>query len=172
MILLETKRLYIKSPTMDDINDWCSLHSDSCVTQYIDGVQSKNVIQQWLTHDIAHQEKHGFCIGSVFHKETNQFVGHAGGIYLNYDDNQPDIELGYVLHKIYWCQGYATELVQSLIRWFFSNSNVKRLVSVTHRQNKKSQRVLEKSGMRFVKKIQHRGSNCDLYEILKEDLEK
>lgn len=168
MLLLETKRLFIKVPTLADINDWHSLHSDSEVMQYIDGARSKRTIQKWLEQDIAHQNKHDFCVGSVFRKDNHQFIGRAGAVYLNYDDSQPDIEIGYILHKADWGNGYATELVKALIEWGFANLNVTKLVAVTHPENKKSQRVLEKAGMRFAKRVHYHGSDCDLYEIFKE----
>ena len=143
MLLLETERLLIKVPTLADINDWHMLHSDSEVMQYIDGARPKRTIQKWLEQDIAHQNKHGFCIGSVFRKDAHQFIGRAGAVYFNYDDSQPDIEIGYILHKADWGNGYATELVKALIDWGFANLNVTKLVAVTHPENTKSQRVLE-----------------------------
>lgn len=168
MLLLETERLLIKVPTLADIKHWYSLHSDPEVMQFIDGARSKRTIQKWLEQDIAYQNKHGFCMGSVFHKDTNQFIGRAGAVYLNYEDNQPDIEIGFVLHKAYWGQGYGTELVKALIKWGFNNLPVTKLVAVTHPENKKSQRVLEKAGMHFAKRMHYHSSDCDLYEILKE----
>lgn len=62
--------------------------------------------------------------------------------------------------------------MQALIKWGFANLTVSKLVAVTHPENKKSQRVLEKSGMRFAKRVHYHGSDCDLYEIFKEGLEK
>ena len=66
------------------------------------------------------------------------FIGRAGFVYLNYDDTQPDIEIGYELKKEYWHQGYATELVLALINWGFDHLDVTRLVAVTRPDNLKS----------------------------------
>lgn len=67
-ILVETPRLLIKTPILDDLENWYVLHSDEDVMEYMGGVQSKSVIQEWLQSDILHYHKHGFTMGSVFKK--------------------------------------------------------------------------------------------------------
>ena len=171
MLLLQTERLFINSPALEDIDDWHALHSDPDVMQYIDGARQRRTIRQWLKQDIAHQNKYGFSMGSVFRKESHQFIGRAGIFYRNYEDNQPDIEIGYVLHKTYWGQGYATELVQNIIKWGFVNLNFTKLMAITHPENRASQCVLEKSGMKFSRRVQYQGSDCDFYEITEEKYE-
>ena len=52
-----------------------------------------------LEKAIAHHAKHGFSLGCVFEKESGQFVGRTGLIYLAYDNTQPDIEVAYALVK-------------------------------------------------------------------------
>ncbi|KTC86276.1 GNAT family acetyltransferase [Legionella cincinnatiensis] len=98
-ILVETSRLLIKTPILDDLEYWYFLHSDEHVMEYMGGVQSKSVIQEWLQSDILHYNKHHFTMGSIFEKNNNEFIGRAGLVYLDHNENQPDIEIGYVLHK-------------------------------------------------------------------------
>jgi ribosomal-protein-alanine N-acetyltransferase len=169
---LETKRLFINAPTEENLSNWCNLHANADVMRYIGGSPQLDTIKQWLQSDISHYQKHGFCMGSVFEKKSKKFIGRAGIVYLNYDDTQSDLEIGYVLHKTYWQQGYATELVQALIKWGFSNLSTTKLVAAVHPENKKSQRVLEKAGMQFSRRMHYHGSDSDLYEIFKEGLEK
>jgi [ribosomal protein S5]-alanine N-acetyltransferase len=129
---IETQRLFIDVPTLEDVDQWQTVHSDPAVMKYLGGVCDRDTTLQWLENDIAHyNKKHGFCLGSVFEKEKNMFIGLAGLVYLNYDDNQSDIEIGYQLKKSCWNQGYASELVQVLIKWGFAHLNVNRLVAVT-----------------------------------------
>jgi len=60
---------------------------------------------------------------------------------------------------------YITTLTKALIEWGFSQLKVDKLVAVTRPQNKKSQRVLEKCGMKFVKLSQYHGIDVTHYEI-------
>lgn len=163
--MLETNRLVIQPPSLSNLDYWFWLHSDQTVMEYIDGPRKKKTISSWLQQDIFHYEKHGFCVGSVFDRKTKQFIGRAGMVYLNYDDTQSDIEVGYILHKRYWGKGYATELVTALLRLGFVDLNLNKLVAMTHLSNIKSQRVLEKAGMRSSKLLQYHGSEHTYYEI-------
>ncbi|HAT8179845.1 TPA: GNAT family N-acetyltransferase [Legionella pneumophila] len=149
--LLETLRLVIKAPTLNDISHWYLLHSDPDVMQYMGGTRDKYVIQEWLDYDILHYKKHGFAMGSVYEKNNNKFIGVAGLVYLDHDDTQPDVEIGYVLHKKYWRQGYGTEIVDALINWGFTHLKVNKLVAVTRSENTRSRCLLERCGMQYTK---------------------
>lgn len=164
---IETKRLFINSPTLVDVDNWQTVHSDQETMKYLDGARDRKTTLQWLKHDVLHYKKHGFCLGSVFEKENKIFIGRAGLVYLNYDDSQDDIEVGYELKKDCWNKGYASEIVQTLINWGFSHLNVTRLVAVTRLENQKSQRVLEKAKMRYERKIQFHNENFLFYVVYK-----
>ncbi|HHI9467099.1 TPA: GNAT family N-acetyltransferase [Legionella anisa] len=166
-ILVETPRLLIKTPVLDNLEYWYVLHSDEDVMEYMGGVQSKSVIQEWLQSDILHHHKHGFTMGSVFKKNNNEFIGRAGLTYLDHNDNQPDIEIGYVLHKKHWGQGYAVELVEALIDWGLAHLAVNKLVVVTRPENTRSKRLLEKCGLHYVRVIIFRNTDFLLYEVYK-----
>ncbi|HHT9897356.1 TPA: GNAT family N-acetyltransferase [Legionella pneumophila] len=68
-------------------------------------------------------------------------------IYLGYDDNQPQIEVGYRLHSRYWGKGYATELTTALIKWGFDNLDIPNLLAVVEPNNEASHKVFLKAGM-------------------------
>jgi len=168
-IMLETKRLIIKVPSEQDINDQYKLQSDPDVMQYIaTGVRTREEVEKILHTAIKHYQKHKFSLGSVFEKATGEFIGRAGLIYLAFDDTQPDIEVGYALLKPYWNKGYATEITKALLEWGFAHLNIVKLVAVTRPENEKSRRVLEKCGMHFVKMFQYNGIDVTYYEIYRE----
>ena len=96
-LFLETKRLILKSPELADFENLYALQSDSDVMQYVgQGVRAHAEVMTGLEKAIAHQEKYGFSLGTVYEKESGDFVGRAGLIYLAYDDTKPDIEVGYI----------------------------------------------------------------------------
>jgi ribosomal-protein-alanine N-acetyltransferase len=167
-IFIETERLIINIPTLSDLQDQHLLQSDPDVMQYIGlGPRTENEVLEGLLNAIRHQEKHGFSLGSVFEKDTGDFVGRAGLIYLAFDDTQADIEVGYALLKKYWAKGYATELANACIAWGFKHLTVEKLVAVTRPKNEKSSRVLEKAGMHFVKRTLYNNIEVVYYEIAK-----
>jgi ribosomal-protein-alanine N-acetyltransferase len=164
---IETQRLFIEVPTLLDIDNWQAVHSDQEVMKYLGGARDRKTTLQWLKHDISHYKKHGFCLGSVFEKKNKMFIGIAGLVYLNYDDSQQDIEIGYQLKKNCWNKGYASEIVQALICWGFSHLSVTRLVAVTRPENQKSQRVLEKAKMQYDRTIPLHNEDFLFYAIYK-----
>src|SRR5690242_20383272 len=95
-IFLETKRLVIYQPAMEDFEEQCRLQSDVEVMIYVgSGARDQDDVYHGLVSAIEHQEKYGFSLGSIYEKETGNFIGRAGLIHLCFDETQPDIEFGY-----------------------------------------------------------------------------
>lgn len=168
-LFIETKRLIIVPPSMDYLNENYALESDPDVMRYLSGSLQKEATLERLHKLISHYNKHGFSSGFVFEKETGNFIGRAGLIYLGLDDTQPEIEIGYVLNKNSWKKGYATELAKEILNWGFKNLTRSRLLGSIHPENEASRHVLEKSGMTFIGKYLYcdSGSMTDRYEILR-----
>jgi [ribosomal protein S5]-alanine N-acetyltransferase len=166
-IFLETERLIIKTPSLEYLHEAFLLDSDPNVMYFMGGPRTLESTREWLEKNIRHQERNGFGFGLVFEKETSQFIGRAGLLYLAYDENQTDIEIGYRLHEVFWGKGYATELVKALIKWGFENLSVNKLVAVIKPDNHRSRNVLEKSGLCYVGKSKYYDDEVDRYEISK-----
>jgi ribosomal-protein-alanine N-acetyltransferase len=168
-IWLKTERLIIKTSSMNNIENVYHLFSDPEVMYYVGtGVKTLEETRERIEKAIQHQTAYGFSIGDVYERNSDLYVGRAGLIHLNMDDTQPEIELGYVLHKKFWQKGYATELVKALIQWGFTHLPLTKLVALVHLENEKSQRVLEKVGMHYAGLNKAYGIETLKYEILKE----
>jgi RimJ/RimL family protein N-acetyltransferase len=147
-IFLETKRLILKTIELSDLDNLATLRSDFEVMQHTgeSGVQTKEQVKKYLDIALSYQNKHGMGFCLVFEKESGNFIGEAGIFHLLFDDTQPEIEIGYHLHKKFWGRGYATELTKSLIQWGFQHLSINKIVSATYPDNIASQKVLKKSG--------------------------
>lgn len=86
-------------------------------------------------------------------------------VYLNYDSDQSDVEIGYMLHVEQWGKGFAQELVTALIDWGFSELGFDKLMAITNPDNKRSQYVLKKAGMQWAKCISYHNESSDAFEI-------
>ena len=78
-------------------------------------------------------------------KSTGQLIG-ACGIYM--DNAGEQANLGWILHKNYWKQGYTTEAAKALIAFGFNELKLHRISASCHTLNYGSYRVMEKCGMR------------------------
>jgi ribosomal-protein-alanine N-acetyltransferase len=59
------------------------------------------------------------------------------------------VEVAYLLAQAYWGQGLATEAARAALRYGFETLALDRIVAVVHPENRGSQRVLEKAGLRL-----------------------
>lgn len=163
---IETPRLVIHPPQLSDFDNLYALQSDLDVMQYVgNGARSQEEVMIGLKKAIAHQEKHGFSLGSVHEKDNGRFIGRAGLIYLGYDDTQSDIEVAYALMKSAWGKGYGTELAKTLIKWGFECLPVNKLVAVVNPQNEASKHVLEKANMSYLGPTEYGNKEVAFYEI-------
>lgn len=168
MNLLETKHLIVKPTSLENIENVYALFSDPDLMRDIGkGVKTIEETRESLEKMIKHYKKHGFSFGDIYEKETGLFVGRGGLIYLEMNDTQPDIEVGYVLYKKFWKKGYATELTKGFLDWGFNNLSIDKIVAVTFPENENSRRVLERSGMNYVGKVNCYDTQVAKYEILK-----
>jgi GrpB-like predicted nucleotidyltransferase (UPF0157 family)/RimJ/RimL family protein N-acetyltransferase len=171
-IFLETKRLILKTAELSDLDMLVALRSDLEVMENTGygGTQTKEEVREYLDFAIPYQKKHGMGFCLVFEKESGDFVGEAGLFHLLFDDTQPELELGYHLHKKFWGKGYGTELVKALVRWGFQHLSVNKLISTTYPDNVASQKVLTKAGFDCMRKKQlPDGKELFWYEIYKND---
>jgi ribosomal-protein-alanine N-acetyltransferase len=66
------------------------------------------------------------------------------------EDRYPDadIEVGYILKRSAWGNGYATEACRRLVQFAFEETKLDEIVAVTDPEHVISQRVLRKCGLR------------------------
>lgn len=172
-IIFETKRLIAKAPTASDFENLYLLQSDSEIMRYIGkgDKRTREEVKESLEEIIHYYEKYGFSFFSIFEKDTGQFVGQGGLFHLGFDITQPDIEIGYRLHKHLWNKGYATELARGLIKWGFEHLLVEKLVAVINPENDRSRVVLKKIGMRFMGKVDYKGVQVDSFVFYKNTID-
>ena len=128
-IFLETERLRLYLPSRVDFDLILALRSDPDVMAFIGEPHTREDVERFFEIALPYQEKHGFGFCSVFEKESGEFVGQAGLFHIRHYDEQPDVEVGYRLHKKYWGKGYATELTRGLIDWGFKNIPIDKFVA-------------------------------------------
>lgn len=170
---LETERLILKVPTLNDYEDLLALRTDPEVMKYIssggqfDGrIQTKEHVKEHIELAKPYFDKYGLVFYCVFEKKTGRFIGQAGLFHLGYNLEQSEIELAYRLHKQYWGKGYATELAKALIKHGFNDLKLPRIIALVHPDNLASKRVMEKAGMSYYGLIDFRGHQTPCYEIL------
>ncbi len=160
-VVLETERLLLRHFTENDADALFLMESEPDVLRYagrkrladVDAYRTK--IQ---TRFIPYYDKPGgYGAWAIVEKASGEFVGGCSlRPGLDADHAEPmshgpdDIELGYGLRKPSWGRGYASEIVQALVRRAFTELGAVSLVASVTVDNLASVRVLEKAGLRRV----------------------
>ena len=150
-IRLTTERLVLRPWRQDDLEDFFAYASVDGVGQMAGWMPHRNMEESRniLSHFI--RGKHIFAL------EHNGKVIGSLGIERYSEDLYPELsplrgrEIGYVLSKDYWGQCLMPEAVEAVVRYLFEDVGLD-FITVGHFiQNSRSQRVIEKSGFRYVK---------------------
>lgn len=165
--VLLTRRMRLRPPRPDDLEDIYRLGSSSRVMRYITPgqTQSREEAKKDLRKRMASAgDRLGYWIAEE--KDTGKFIGWMALKHLN---KSADIELGYRFLEEYWGRGLATEGSFKILDYAFRTLELERVVAVAVEENRASTRVMEKVGMTFVRHGRYYDTDCVVYEIRRED---
>ena len=105
--------------------------------------------------------------------ETGRAIG-AGVLYLRSGENRAG-EIGYILKRDWWGQGFGTEMARTLLEFGFERFGLHRIYATCDPRNARSARILQKIGMvhegrrREDLLIRDSWRDSDLYAILESE---
>ena len=177
-VRLETERLILRKFTENDaesvFKNWAS---DDEVTKFL----------TWPTHRSVEVSKAyiDFCLESYKHddsyqwgielKETGELFGNISVVKVNEDLEA--LELGYVIGRRFWGDGYMAEAVKAVIAFLFEEAGANRIAARHDTNNPNSGKVMKKAGMKYEGTLRRNDRNnrgivdCAVYSILKEEWE-
>lgn len=135
---IDTERLTMRRPRLEDFEEALAMWADPQVTRYITGKPSTRE-EMWfrLLRNAGHWDLMGFGFWVVHEKSTGRFVGEVGLADFHRDIEPPlgnFKEAGWVLSPAAHGQGYATEAVHAALRWAEGRLQVRsRARGVPHR---------------------------------------
>ena len=153
-IILETPRLVLRHQVPADLDDLWALYCDPEITKYIpDAPRTRDEAREELEwHMNGHPRNPDLGLWATIYKESGKFIGRCGLLPWSIDGRQ-EVEVAYTIARTYWGQGLGTEAAEAILQYGFRQLNLPRLVSLIEPENAASQRVAEKIGMRFEKRV-------------------
>jgi RimJ/RimL family protein N-acetyltransferase len=135
--------------TPADVESLFALNNDPEVMRFINGGRgaSRREIEREYRERFA---KDGYW--AAIERATDDFIGWFG-FHPREDRASHEFELGYRIRKSAWDRGYATEGSRALIRKGFIELDVRRVFAETMAVNLASRRVMEKSGLEYVRTV-------------------
>lgn len=143
---LETERLALRMPAMDDADEIFSSYArDPEVTKYLLWTPHRNIqtTRKFLRECLSTWKKGTSFQWAIIRKEDKKLLGMVSCR----PEEGHKAQLGYVLARSEWGKGYATEAVRALVDWAVSQDGIHRVWAACDVDNKASARVLEKVGM-------------------------
>lgn len=151
----ETERLLLRYTTHEDLNDLFRIYGNPETHRFnprgphLDIESSKGMLERTLNI----YKNHGFGDWTIFEKSNPNRVIGFGGVFSSQFDGRKTNNLGYRFEPEAWGKGYATELSKRAIRFGFDEVGLEEIVGVVREDHIASRKVLEKSGLKFLKKV-------------------
>ncbi|MCL1127550.1 GNAT family N-acetyltransferase [Shewanella surugensis] len=160
-ISISSERLTFRLLHKNDIKYMFLLSSDPDVMQFFpSGVLNLKETQDRLDSFLRGYDEHNLPVFLLFDQKTGGFVGRAGFSLIN----NIEVEVGYVLQKKYWKQGFATEALEALLLWSKDNVDFNKIIAMAPTDHVASHGVMKKCGMIYCKEDLAYGVPCTFYQ--------
>lgn len=149
-----------------DVKRVAPLYCDDEVMKYITGrAYTSCEIEEFFPKRIVNQAQRGMCFWALCLKDGEEIIGHCGlqpctivrescepspstqhpSLAASVPESQ--VELGYLLARGYWGNGFAQEAAQATLEYARDILKLRRVIGVVEEENHASIRLLERLGM-------------------------
>lgn len=147
--VLETSRLWLREWRVEDREPFARMNADPRVMEHFPKLLSPEESDAMIDRIEQIFLEQGFGLWALERKDNGAFIGFTGlGIPRFESWFTPCVEIGWRLAFEAWGQGFATEAAQRALAFGFENLGLEKIVGFTSIPNVRSQRVMQKLGMR------------------------
>lgn len=165
MATLETTRLVLRLPQAEDAEALMEIHHDPQAIKYVVfGAAPGGISAAWrnIAMMLGHWQLRGYGQWTVVEKRTGEVIGRVG---LWHPEGWLGIDLGWIIRRARWNNGFATEAARAALDWAWKNVATDHIISLIQPDNAPSIRVAEKIGERFERKDAMNGGEVMVYGI-------
>ena len=156
--LLKTHRAYLTVFSKEDLDDLIKMMADPVVMKSTGfrgpkkAQEVKELLEIWSLN--AHAPLGVWCART---RDTHNFIGW----FMLKQTDLPFPEVGFMLARKYWSQGYATEVTKAILTYAREELGLQRVLARVDRSNLASKKVLEKCEM----ELNDKDSQTLIYKI-------
>ena len=149
--LIQTGRLLLREPFVTDaesiFKNWTR---DRTVSKFVRWSTHRSIDDtiKWLIAEEENSDSDSIYNWIFVNLETDEIIGSGGLIY---NERRGMFELGYVIMRKFWNNGFTTEAAKAMVNFAVSELGQTRLYAEHAKQNPASGRVLEKVGFVYQK---------------------
>ena len=175
-VTLETERLILRRFTIDDAESmYSNWASDEDVTKYLTWPTHKSVedSKMFIEYCLDNYPTLSFYNWVLELKNTHELIGNVSIVEVFEKTNS--MELGWVIGKKFWGNGYAPEAARKIFDVMFNEVGVNCIFAMHDVNNPKSGKAMQKLGMKFEGINRQCSKNnqgivdCARYSILKSE---
>ena len=146
MMILGTKRTYLREIRIDDFIDLCKILRDIDVMYAWEHAFSTEEVLSWIDENILRYDRDGYSYWAVIEKSSDRLIG-VSGVIKEEAEGENYTGIGYIFNKDYWGKGYAIEVASACVRYAFAVLGVEEITAQIRPKNASSIRIAEKLGM-------------------------
>ncbi len=146
--MIETERLLLRKPELEDIHRWSEMMADAVAAKYIGGIVGAPIAWRILMQVRGAWELTGVSMFSVVEKDRGLWVGRVGPWR---PLGWPGDEVGWGLHPDAWGKGYALEAAIASIDYAFNELRWTTVVHCINPENRPSQSLAQRLGSRILR---------------------
>lgn len=139
---LETKRLYLKLPSLDYLNDFYEYAKNPIIGEMAGWHPHKTKLETMFV--INNMLQTNDYIWFIVLKKSNKMIGTISVVRKMF--NKYEVELGYSINFSYWNNGYGYEASKEVIDFCFKELKVKKIKLLFYKDNIRSINLAKKLG--------------------------
>lgn len=171
-VILETSRLLLREMTAHDTVAIASILQDKATMYAYEHAFSNQEVKDWIDRQIIRYQQYGFGLWAVVLKKSNEVIGQCG-ITMQSIPGKEVPEIGYLLNRKWWHQGYAIEAAAACRTYAFKQLGFDEVYSIIRDNNIASRNVAVNNGMeirgKFIKHYYDMDMPHLIYSVRKND---
>jgi RimJ/RimL family protein N-acetyltransferase len=131
-----------------DLDAFADLVADPEVQEFLGGSQDRVTAWWTMARILGHEVLRGWSHNAIIEKASGRLIGRSG---LWQPEGWPGVEVGWVLARNRWGNGFATEAAIAWRDWAFNWLRLRELISVIDLGNTRSEYVAKRIGHRYLR---------------------
>ncbi|MEM7299607.1 MAG: GNAT family N-acetyltransferase [Pseudomonadota bacterium] len=141
--VLETERLVMREWRESDFDLVHGIYSHEENSRYVGGLFNRSQSWRYMASHVGHWQFRGFGMWVVERKSDGTAIGYSG---LWCPEGWPEPEVGYILHRDFHGQGYASEVARRGLQFAYEDLGWTTAISLIAADNHASKNVARKLG--------------------------